>query len=125
MSAKQKILIVEDDQYIRELYEGVLIDAGYEVDTANDGQEGLVKLADSTFDLTLLDVMMPNLDGIGVLKELHAMHEKKLPCKIILLTNLAHDAVIDEALSLGASGYLTKSELNPDEFLEQVKKNLS
>jgi len=125
MSAKQKILIVEDDQYIRELYEGVLTDAGYEVDTANDGQEGLVKLADSTFDLTLLDVMMPNLDGIGVLKELHAMHEKKLPCKIILLTNLAHDAVIDEALSLGAKGYLTKSELNPDEFLEQVKKNLS
>ena len=125
MSAKQKILIVEDDQYIRELYEVVLSDAGYEVDTANDGQEGLVKLADSTCDLTLLDVMMPNLDGIGVLKELHAMYEKKLPCKIILLTNLAHDAVIDEALSLGASGYLTKSELNPDEFLEQVKKNLS
>jgi DNA-binding response OmpR family regulator len=125
MSQKQKILIVEDDQYIRELYEGILSEAGYEVTTANDGQEGLTKLEDVTPDLMLLDVMMPNLDGIGLLKELHAKHEKKLPHKIILLTNLAHDSVIDEALSLGAAGYLTKSELNPDEFLEQVKKHLS
>ncbi|MBP6884918.1 MAG: response regulator [Candidatus Pacebacteria bacterium] len=125
MSAKQKILIIEDDQYIRELYEGVLTDAGYDVTTANDGQEGLTKIEDAQFDLVLLDVMMPNLDGIGVLKELHTKNEKALPFTVILLTNLAHDAVIDEALSLGAKGYLTKSELNPDEFLEQVKKNLA
>jgi len=125
MSQKKKILIVEDDQYIRELYEGILSDVGYEVATANDGQEGLTKLNDGSFDLVLLDVMMPNLDGIGVLKELKAKYEKGLPFTVILLTNLAHDSVIDEALSLGAKGYLTKSELNPDEFLEQVKKNLS
>ncbi len=123
MTHKQRILIVEDDQYIRELYETLLKDSGYDVETANDGHEGLMKLSEDSFDLVLLDVMMPNLDGIGVLKELHAK-DKKLPAKIILLTNLAHDSVIDEALSLGATSYLTKSELNPDEFLAQVKKHL-
>lgn len=124
MSQKQKILIVEDDQYIRELYEGILAEAGYEVMSANDGQEGLIKLQDAQYNLVLLDVMMPHLDGIGVLKELHKKHEKGLPFKVILLTNLAHDSVIQEALDLGAIACLTKSELNPDEFLVQVQKYL-
>lgn len=125
MSAHTKsILIIEDDQYIRELYEGLLKDEGYSVTTAGNGQEGLVKLGDGSYDLVLLDVMMPVLDGIGVLKELHTKYASKLPFTVILLTNLAHDSVIQEALSLGARTYLTKSELNPDEFLKEVKKYL-
>lgn len=122
MTQTKKILIVEDDQYIRELYEGLLKDAGYTVETANDGQEGLVKIQDASYDLVLLDVMMPHLDGVGMLKELHKKIEGKLPFTVVLLTNLAHDAVIKEAMELGATAYLTKSELNPDEFVAEVKK---
>lgn len=121
---KKNILIIEDDQYIRELYEGLLKDEGFGVATANNGQEGLIKLQDGSFDLVLLDVMMPVLDGIGMLKELHNRYSNKLPFTIILLTNLAHDSIIQEALSLGATTYLTKSELNPDEFISEVKKHL-
>ena len=70
MSANKRILVVEDDQYIRDLYEEVLTEAGFEVDTAVDGEEGVVKAKKGGYNLILLDVMMPKLDGLGFLEEL-------------------------------------------------------
>ena len=66
----QKILIVDDDLYLRELYEEILKDAGYDVETAINGEEGLTKLLSPSYNLALLDVMMPKLDGVGVLTKL-------------------------------------------------------
>lgn len=67
---KKKILIVEDDVYIREVYVEVLTDSGFEVEQAQDGQEGLVKASKGGYDLILLDIMTPRLDGIGFLRAL-------------------------------------------------------
>lgn len=122
MAGKQKILILEDDQYTRDVYQEVLTGAGYEVTTAVDGEEGLVKIKEGGYNLILLDMMMPKLDGLGVLTSLKDSPPKAANGPIILLTNLAHDPVINKALSLGAKSFLIKSDLNPDQLVAKVKE---
>ena len=66
----KKIMVVDDDLYIRELYQEVLTTAGYDVEMAIDGMDALEKLKKGVFDLIFLDMMMPKVDGLGVLKEI-------------------------------------------------------
>ena len=117
----KKILIIDDDLYIRELYEELLRDEGYDVTAAVDGQEGLQKISGGGFDLVLLDVMMPKIDGVGILTKLTETPPKIKNGPIILLTNLANDPVIDQAKALGAKDFFIKSDHTPDEFLEKIK----
>lgn len=117
----KKILIVDDDQFLRDLYEEILKDAGYEVEMAVDGEEGLAKIVSVQYDLVLLDIMMPKLDGIGVLKKLQE-NPPAIKNKVVMLTNLAHNPIIKEATSLGALSYLIKADLTPDQLVDNVKK---
>lgn len=119
-----KLLIVDDDLYIRELYEEVLKAEGFEVDTAINGEEGLAALQKGGYNLTLLDVMMPKLDGLGVLAKLREKPPTTPNGDIILLTNLAHDPIIEDALSKGASSYLIKADLTPDQLVAKIKEHL-
>ena len=119
---KKKILLVEDDQFTRELYEEVLKDAGFAIDTAIDGLDGLNKLKTQGYDLILLDVMMPKMDGLDVLRELMNNPPKVKNGPIVLLTNLTNDPVIDTAYWLNAKGHLVKSDITPGELVEHVKK---
>ena len=118
----KKILLVEDDQFARELYEEVLKDAGFEVDTAVDGVDGLSKMTLGGYNLILLDVMMPKMDGLDVLRELMNNPPKVKNGPIVLLTNLTNDPVIDTAYGLNAKGHLVKSDITPGELVEHVKK---
>ncbi len=121
---QKKILIVDDELYLRELYQEILAGAGYSVDVAVDGEDGLKKIVDTQYDLVLLDVMMPKLDGIGVLTKLaeqQLAHPKPI---IILWTNLSHDPVIKDALAKGAKTFLVKADLTPDQIVAEVKKYL-
>lgn len=120
----KKILIIDDDLYIRELYEEVLKDAGYDVDTAEDGQQGLEKIIKGSFDLVLLDVMMPKLDGLGVLDGVEVNKPKDHHGKIILLTNLSHDPVIQDAMKKGAATFMIKADITPEQLLQKVKEYL-
>ena len=120
---KKKILIVEDDQDVRELYTEVLRDEGFEVAEAVDGQSGLAKVLEGTYDLLLLDIMLPKFDGLEVLKTIKEKAKVKgIP--VILLTNLGREAIIKEGFSLGADGYLIKSEHTPEEIVDEVRKFL-
>ncbi len=121
----KKILVVDDDQYIRELYEEVLKEAGYTVETAVDGEEGLALMQKGGYDLILLDVMMPKRDGLGVLSALNANPPVEKNGPIILVTNLGHDPIIKEAMQKGATSYMVKDSMNPDQFVENVKKQIS
>src|SRR3989344_7366873 len=121
---KQKILIIEDDMYIRDVYEEILTKAGYEIITAVDGQEGVIKAQEGGYSIILLDVMMPKLDGLGVLRELKENPPRQTNGHIVLLTNLAHNTIIEEAQKLGAFTYFVKSDLNPDELVDKVNKLL-
>ena len=118
----KKILIVDDDLYIRELYEEVLKGEGYEVDAAVDGEDGLGRLKQGGYDLVLLDVMMPKIDGLGVLDGLQKTPAQKPNGPIILLTNLGHDPIIKEAMNKGAVSFLIKADLTPDQLVEHLKK---
>ncbi|MBI3443442.1 response regulator [Candidatus Woesebacteria bacterium] len=120
----KKVLIVDDDSTVRELYEEVLKDEGFEVETAADGEEGLTKITEGGYNLILLDIMMPKLDGIGILTSLSEKQPKIKNGPIILLTNLAHDPQIEEALKMGAKAALIKADLTPLQFVEKIKTYL-
>ena len=120
----KRILLVDDDQYIRDVYEEVLVESGYKVEVAIDGKDGLDKIQAGGYDLVLLDVMMPYIDGIGILAELMENKPKVPNGPIMILSNLAHDQIIDEAIAKGAAICFNKADLNPDELVEKVKEIL-
>ncbi len=117
----KKILLADDDMYIRELYTEVLKEAGYEVTACQDGEEALTHLQTGGFAMILLDIMMPKLDGIGVLQSMKQKPAAVPNGPVILLTNLAHDPVLKEATALGAQTYLIKADLTPDQLVAKIK----
>lgn len=121
----KRILLVEDDTFTRELYEEVLKDAGFNIETAVDGEDGLSKIKIGGFDLILLDVMMPKKDGLEVLRDLKNNPPVSQNGQIVLLTNLTHDPVINMALSMGVKDHLVKSDITPGELVEKVREYLS
>lgn len=120
----KKILIVEDDQFLREFYQEFLIAEGYSIDVAPDGEVALQKIWGNEYNLILLDIMLPKKDGIEILKELKNHPPKSANTKIVVLTNLGQDSVIKQCFELGAAGYLIKSALNPDQVLSEIKSYL-
>ena len=117
----QRILVVEDDQFLRELYNELLRDEGYDVDLAPDGEEGLAKILKGGYDLVLLDIMLPKIDGLEVLRRVKKQTTQTPNGAVVLLTNLGQDSIIKEGFNLGASGYLIKSAMSPDQVLAEVK----
>ncbi len=118
---EQKILLIEDETELRELYEMLLKDAGYDVTSQPDGKTGLEAIEKGGYDLVLLDIMLPFIDGLEILDRLAKETEKKQPAKtIVLLTNLAQDQTIAKALELGVRGYMIKSDYNPEQLLQTV-----
>jgi len=116
------ILLVDDDKYIRDVNEEVLRDAGYEVVVAENGKEAYDLLMVNEYDLVFLDVIMPLLDGIGVLQKLQETPPKFKPKHVYFLTNLANDPAVKEAFALGAEECFTKSDITPDKLVEVARK---
>lgn len=123
MAGSKTILFIEDDKPIAEMYARVLEKEGYEVDFAYDGAEGLKKLAAKSYDLVLLDIMMPQKTGIEVLQEMRGEDGKGAPqTKILILTNLAQDKTSQEALKSQADGYIIKADIVPSQLVGLVEK---
>lgn len=119
----KKILIIEDEVFIADLYSRQLTKAGYIVKAVNDGNTGLQTLLKETFDLLLLDIMLPGINGLEVLKQWKSKNPNSLMV-VLLLTNLGQDSVIKEGFQLGAQGYLIKAAYTPDQVLSEVRKAL-
>lgn len=116
----KSILLIEDDVFIRDLYIRVLKkEAGFDIRVAEDGESGLKEVEDRHPDLILLDVMLPKINGIDVLKELKQNTDTK-DIPVFLLTNLGQRSIIDQAFSIGADGYMLKARLLPNEIVEKV-----
>lgn len=120
-NTKRKILIIEDDFFIRELYERQFEKEGFAIEGAPDGPEGLLKASQTKPDLILLDIMLPKLNGLDLLRTLKSKPETK-DIPVILLTNLGQESVIKEGFQLGAEGYLIKSAYTPSQIIEEVKE---
>ena len=115
-----KILIIEDDALLSRMYQTIFTTTGYEVDVAVDGEEGLEKTRKFNPTLILLDIMMPKLNGLEVLERLKSDPElKKIP--VVILTNLAGNNDVQNALKLGAVRYIIKSENRPKQVEEIVR----
>ena len=119
----KKVLIVDDDPFILDMYVLKFKESGFQVETAQDGKSGLKKVKDTQPDVVLLDVVMPAMDGFDVLQELKKIMPAPLP-KIILLTNLGQKEDVDRGLQLGADDYIIKAHFTPTEVVGKVKKVL-
>lgn len=119
----KKILLVEDEDFIRDLYQRQLTKAGFQVKIAIDGQTGLKMLKAESFDLMLLDIMLPGMNGLQVLRDFKTQNPSS-PMITILLTNLGQEAVIKEGFELGAQAYLIKASYTPDQVVMEVKNAL-
>jgi DNA-binding response OmpR family regulator len=115
----KKLLCIEDEHFIGELYDRALTKAGYDVTTVVDGAEGLKAAQTDTYDIILLDLMVPNMTGIEILR--HLRDPKQTPhlrSKIIITTNLEQREEIRSDIESQADGYLVKAEITPRELVE-------
>ncbi len=124
MENKKILLLVEDEKEIREVYQSTLLDAGYVVDCATNGKDALQKIEAGRYDLILLDIMMPEMDGHEVMTTLSKDHKLLNKTPIVLLTNLVNDNTIKDMMRLGASSYIVKVDITPDQLLEKVKQHI-
>jgi len=124
MSKDVKILIVDDDMTLRELYEERMKQEGYIILSASDGEEAIEKAVKEKPDLMLLDIMMPKINGIDVMKMLREKEEtSKIP--IIILTALVQEiSKVKDMMKLG-DGYLIKSEIMPKDVVAKVEESLA
>jgi len=119
-----KILIVEDDPLMSRMYQKIFKFEGFEVETAQDGEEGFEKIKKSQPTLVLLDIMMPKINGLQVLEKMKLDPDiKTIP--VIMLTNLAGSQDAEAALSKGAVKYIIKSENEPKQVVNMVKEILA
>jgi CheY-like chemotaxis protein len=118
--SKKKILIVEDDNFVAEVYSTKLLEMGHEVKIAQNGEEGLGLVEKEKPDLILLDIIMPVMGGIEMLEELKKKEEwKDIP--VILLTNVGEKESIQKTRNLGVQDYLIKSHFTPAEVIEKIE----
>ncbi len=116
----RKILLVEDDVFVKDIYLRELVKGGYDVIVAEDGQLGIDKARAENPELILLDIMLPKKTGIDVLKEVRALEPPAKDVPVYLLTNLGQGSIIKEAMEIGAQGYLLKARVLPSQVLQAV-----
>lgn len=121
--AIKTILVIEDDRFIGEMYVRSLKHAGYDVDWMIDGHDGFVAAQNKTYDLIMLDIMLPEMRGIEILKGLRGNGKDLAPhSKIIVMTNFDQDEESKEAIEHDVDAYLIKAEITPRHLIDVVTK---
>jgi len=119
----KRILLIEDDAFLIDVYTTKLKTEGFDIEVAVDGKEGLRKIKKLKPDLLLLDIVLPNIDGWGILEEIKKTESLK-DLKVIVLSNLAQKEDVEKGLALGATKYLIKSYYTPSQIVEEIKQVL-
>ncbi len=115
-----KILIIEDDKFLRELIVKKLIKEGYNISEAVDGEEGIKKVKEEHPDLVLLDLILPGIDGFEVLSKMKEDADL-VSIPVIILSNLGQKEDVEKGLKLGAVDYLIKAHFTPGEIIDKIK----
>jgi len=119
----KKVLCIEDEFFISELYERALLKAGYSVNTVVDGPTGLTEAKTNQYDIILLDIMLPNMSGLEILNELrNPANGLNIKSKIIITTNLEQGEESRAAVENKADGYIVKAEITPKQLVEFLKQ---
>ncbi|MDF1498106.1 MAG: response regulator [Patescibacteria group bacterium] len=122
---KKKILIIEDEEILGTLLKEKISERGYDVLLAIDGEEGLALMKSDKPDLLLLDIVMPKIDGFGVMEEMNKTKDlnlNKIP--VVIISNSGQPVEIDKVLKFGVKDYLIKTQFNPEEVIEKIEKYL-
>lgn len=123
----KKVLLVEDDPFLIDIYTTKLKEEGFLVDIATTGQDCLEKLEKERFDLLILDIVLPGIDGWEILEKIKKERDKKIikkDFKILVLSNLGQKEEIEKGLKLGADKYLIKAHYTPLEVIKEIKETL-
>lgn len=115
-----KIVIVEDDKFLRELITQKVRKEGYEVVEAINGEDGVAKTKAEKPDLVLLDLILPGIDGFEVLRQIKEDVESSV-IPVVILSNLGQKDDVERGMKLGASDYLVKAHFTPGEILAKIK----
>ena len=117
------ILLVEDDPFLIDIYLTKFKEAGFLIEVAVDGEAALKKLAEKKFDLLVLDLVLPQMDGWEILKKVQSDSRfQSLP--VVILSNLGQKSEVEKGLEAGATKYLIKAHYTPSEVLEEIKEIL-
>ena len=117
-----KILIIDDDEFLLDMYSLKFKEEGFNVETAKNGAESIYKVEKFAPDVVLVDIVMPNMDGFEVIKSLKK--KLKTSAKIIALSNLDQKDSMDKAILVGADDYIKKADFTPSQILKKIKKIL-
>jgi len=133
----KQILLIEDDPFLIDIYTTKLKEEGFSIEVATGGEEGLRKLREKKFDLLVLDIVLPKIDGWEILEKLKTELPKEAKVKmrtkfsspiknlkIIILSNLGQKEEVEKGLRLGAEKYLIKAHYTPTEVVEEIKQVL-
>ncbi len=125
MTNMTRILLVEDDPMIAEIYQKKFLSSGFEVDVAATATEVFQKVQEKGYDLMLLDLVLPEMNGIEILRKLKNDTQLRDPnLKVLIFSNLNDQENQEKALELGAIGFIEKSMYNPAELVEEVQRIL-
>ncbi len=122
MAAIQTILIIEDDRFIGEMYKRSLAQAGYQVDWVVTGREGELAALAKPYDLVLLDIMLPEMQGGDVLDLLRGKEDKIPHSRVIIMTNFDQDEEARTALQAKVDGYLIKADITPRKLIDIISQ---
>lgn len=117
----KKVLLIDDDSFIRGIYRERLVADGFIVDEADNGRDGLEKINSKKYDFILLDMVMFDMTGVDVLKKIRS-NDKFANLPVIVLSALGQEADIKEALDAGANEYIVKDKTTPRELVDILKK---
>lgn len=120
-----RILVADDEQSLRDLYKNIFESEGFQIDLAEDGEKAFILLQNGGYDLVLLDIQMPKMDGFKTMEALKRLPPSKPNGPIYFLTNDKDQATIAQGISLEVSGYLVKSDYTPEELVKEVKRILA
>lgn len=118
-----KIAIIEDDQVINQMYRMKFEAAGFDVEIADNGKQGVALVEKFAPDLILLDLQMPHMGGAEALTEIRS-HDWGKTVPVIILTNLGQEEAPESLKILGIHSYIVKAELTPSQVIERVKEAL-
>ena len=117
-----KLLLVDDDAFLRDMYALKFKESGYEVDVADGASEALRLLEkDQKYDVILLDMVMPTMTGVELMNEINDLFPD-IASKFIVLSNQGQSEDIQEAKSAGAIGYIIKAEAIPSDVVKRVEE---
>jgi len=121
-TAGRKVLCIEDEHFISELYTRALTKGGYEVETIADGKQALEAAKTDKYDIILLDLMIPTVSGIEILRALRGPGATPVKAKIVVTTNLEQRDDVRADIEKQADGYLVKAEFTPHELVDFLNK---